>query len=193
VLLHVSALPSEHVTVRRGIRLTSVARTVVDLARTSSFQSGVVVADSALRSTQTSKAELQSVVTDCARWPGIRQAKQVVEFSDGRSESVLESISRVAFSDQGLPAPELQVWIGGEDQGVIGRADFLWRRYRTIAEADGALKYKDTGRAISQLRRDALLRAAGFEVVHFTWNEILRTPGQVGASLREAFRRGVTS
>lgn len=190
VHLHISALPPEHVTESEGIRLTSVARTVVDLARTSSFRSGVVVADSALRSKQTSKAELHAVITDCARWPGICQARLVVEFADGRSESVLESISRVAFRDQQLPPPELQVWVGGEDDGVIGRADFLWRRYRTIGEADGAVKYKDTARAIAQLRRDALLRAAGFEVVHFTWDEIVRTPGQVAASLREAFRRG---
>ena len=191
VHLHVSALPSEHVTVREGIRLTSVARTVVDLARTSSFRSGVVVADSALRSKQASKAELLSVVKECVRWPGIGQARLVVEFSDGRSESALESISRVAFRDQGLPAPELQAWVGGAAEGVIGRADFLWRQYRTIGEADGALKYKDTARAISQLRRDELLRAAGFQVVHFTWHQILDTPAQVAASLREAFRRGV--
>jgi hypothetical protein len=190
VHLHIAALPPDHVTTRGGIRLTSVARTVVDLDRASSFRSGVVVADSALRSNQTSKAELQSVITDCARWPGISRAKLVVEFADGRSESVLESISRVAFRDQGLPAPELQVWVGGDDEGVIGRADFLWRRYNTIGEADGAVKYKDTARAISQLRRDAQLRAAGFEVVHFTWDEIARTPSRVAASLREAFCPG---
>jgi hypothetical protein len=190
VHLHIAALPPNHVTECKGIQLTSVARTVVDLARASSFRSGVVTADSALHRKQTSKAELQSVLTDCVRWPGICQAKLVVDFSDGRSESVLESLSRVAFRDQGLPAPELQVWVGGDDEGVIGRADFLWRRYRTIGEADGAVKYKETARAISQLRRDALLRAAGFEVVHFTWDEIIRAPGQVAASLREAFRRG---
>jgi hypothetical protein len=114
VHLHIAALPPDHVTTREGIRLTSVARTVVDLARASSFRCGVVVADSALRSNQTSKAELQSVITDCARWPGI--SRLVVEFADGRSESVLESISRVAFRDQGLPAPELQVWVGGDDE-----------------------------------------------------------------------------
>jgi very-short-patch-repair endonuclease len=73
---------------------------------------------------------------------------------------------------------------------VVGRADFLWRRHRTIGEADGAVKYADTSRAISQLRRDAALRRAGFQVVHFTWDEINRVPHQVAASIREAFRRG---
>ena len=190
VRLHIAALPSGHVTVRSGVRVTSVARTVVDLARTSSFQAGVVVADSALRGKQVSKDELRAVVADCARWPGIRQASLVVEFSDGRSESALESISRVAFRDHGIPAPEIQVPVGG-DNGVVGRADFLWRRYRTIGEADGAMKYANTDRAISQLRRDAALRSAGFQVVHFTWREILRAPGQVAGSIREAFRRGL--
>jgi hypothetical protein len=189
VQVHVAALPSGHVTVRSGVRVTSVARTVVDLARTSSFQAGVVVADSALRSKQVSKDQMRAVVADCARWPGIRQASLVVEFSDGLSESALESISRVAFRDHGIPAPELQVPVGGDD-GVVGRADFLWRRNRTIGEADGAMKYASTDRAISQLRRDAALRAAGFEVVHFTWLEITKTPGRVAASIREALRRG---
>jgi hypothetical protein len=188
VRVHVAALPDGHVTVRRSVRVTSVARTVVDLARASEFRAAVVTADSALRGKQASKDDLRAVVADCAQWPGICQAHQVVEFSDGRSESALESISRVAFRDHGIPAPELQVWVGGD--GVEGRVDFLWRQYRTIGEADGAMKYADTNRAISQLRRDARLRAAGFEVVHFTWDEILRTPWQVAAALREAFRRG---
>ena len=189
VRLHIAALPRRHITVCSGVRVTSVARTVVDLARTSSFRAGVVVADSALRSRKVSKDELRAVVADCARWPGVRQASLVVEFSDGLSESALESISRVAFRDHGIPAPELQVPVGG-DNGVVGRADFLWRRYGTIGEADGAMKYANTARAISQLRRDADLRAAGFQVVHFTWPEIVKTPGQVAASIREAFRRG---
>jgi transcriptional regulator with AbiEi antitoxin domain of type IV toxin-antitoxin system len=189
VRVHVAALPGEHVAVVRGVRVTSVARTVVDLARTSPFRSGVVVADSALRTKQTTKAELEAVIGACARWPGLRRARQVVEFSDGKSESVLESISRVAFRELGIPAPELQEWVGGED-GWLGRADFLWRRYGTIGEADGAVKYARPALAIAQLRRDRELREAGFEVVHFTWDEIVRTPRQVAAALRAAFQRG---
>jgi hypothetical protein len=37
---------------------------------------------------------------------------------------------------------------------------------------------------------DAAPRRAGFQVVHFTWNEINRVPHQVAASIREAFREG---
>lgn len=189
VCLHTAALPAGQVVCRRGVRVTSVARTVVDLARTSSFRAGVVAADSALHEKQATRAELRAVITTCGRWPGIQQARQVVAFADARSESVLESISRVAFRDQGLPPPDLQAWVG-DDNGVIGRTDFLWSGCRTIGEADGAIKYSDPARAMAQLQRDALLRAAGFEVVHFTWDEIMREPGQVAAAIRAAFRRG---
>lgn len=109
-------------------------------------------------------------------------------FCDGRSESPFETIARVAFHEGGLPPPDLQVWVGADDR-PIGRADFLWREQRTIAEADGALKYADPDRARQQLHRDADLRGAGFEVVHFTWRELTASPGQVIGWIRAAFER----
>ncbi len=192
VIVHNAALPADQVTAWQGIPVTSVARTVVDLARTSSFRAGVVAADSALYTRQTSERELRSVLAGCSRWPGVRQARRVVAFSDPRAESVLESISRVAFRDQRLPDPDLQVWVG-DDGVVIGRVDFLWRQYRTIGEADGAAKYTNPARAMAQLRRDAELRAAGFEVVHFTWEEITHVPARVAAAIRAAFGRAAGS
>jgi hypothetical protein len=191
IRLHTAALPVTHVVAlaNGGLRVTSVARTVVDLARTSSLRAGVVTADSALHARQTSVPELRAALAACARWPGVDRARQVVDFSDGRSESVLESLARVAFAEHGLPPPDLQVWVGAEGE-VVGRADFLWRRYRTVGEADGALKYGDPASARARFWRDAKLREAGFEVVHFGWDEIVRVPHQVAASIRAAFQRG---
>jgi very-short-patch-repair endonuclease len=53
------------------------------------------------------------------------------------------------------------------------------------------MKYDDRSRAIYQLRRDARLREAGFEVVHFDWQEIAAAPGRVSGSIRAAFERGL--
>jgi hypothetical protein len=190
IKLHIAALPPEHRTVRLGAPVTSVARTVVDLARTTSFREGVVVADSALRGRQVTKTDLRAVVEACDHWPGITRARQVVEFADARSESALESISRVVFAQGGLPPPELQVWVGADGR-VIARVDFLWRKYATIAEADGAIKYADPERAKLQLQRDAELREAGFEVVHFTWQDLHINPAQVLRSIKVSFQRSV--
>ena len=189
IRIRVAPLPADQVTVRGGVPVTTAARTVTDLARTLPFRSGVVVADSALHVGKTTAAELRAVLGSCGHWPGATRASEVVAFADGRSESAFESISRVAFRDGGLPPPDLQVWVGG-DGGRVGRVDFLWREFRTIAEADGALKYADPDRARQQLRRDADLREAGFEVVHFSWAELTLTPGQVIQAIRAAFARG---
>jgi len=189
VLLHVAALPTGDITRIRRVPVTSVGRTVVDLARTLPFAEGVAVADSALRAGQTSPDELDTVLARCARWPGSQRARRVAAFADPLAESVLESISRAAFHELGLPAPELQAWVG-DDEDIVGRVDFLWREHRTIAEADGAIKYTQPAQALAQLNRDARLRAAGYEVVHFTWREITRVPAQVVDAIRTAFRRG---
>ena len=130
------------------------------------------------------------MLATCARRQGARRAASVIDFADGGAESPLESIARVAFADCGLPPPELQVWLGGTSEPV-GRVDFYWKQYRTIAEVDGAIKYADPQRARAQLRRDSLLREDGFEVVHFTWQQITQTPEHVAASIRKAFRRGI--
>jgi hypothetical protein len=188
VRVHLAALPGEHVVSYRGVPLTSVPRTVIDLARALPFGEGVAVADSALHAGLTSKSELAAVIADCPRWRGLQRAREVTAFSDTRSESVLESLSRAVFHQSGLPPPDLQVWVG-DDEEVIGRVDFLWRRYNTIGEADGAVKYQNPARARTQLERDARLRAAGYEVVHFTWPDITRVPAQVVDEIRLAFSR----
>jgi len=190
-VVHIAELPPGHVTDVHGVAVTSVARTVIDLARLLPFTDGVVAADAALHKKLTTLSELRAVLASCVRWPGLRRAERVTAFSDPRAESALESIARVAFHEAGLPPPDLQAWVGHAEEGVvIGRADFFWAEHRTIGEADGAVKYSSPGRAVRQLRRDALLREAGFEVVHFTWDEITRVPGQVVAALRRAFERG---
>lgn len=185
ILFHTAALPPEHTTRLFGIGITTVSRTIIDLARTSTFKAGVVAADAALRADKTTKAELGGVCDACGQWPGVRQAREVVKFSDGRAESVLESCARVVFRELGLESPEPQVTIHGDRFAY--RVDFYWRRYRTIAEADGLAKYDSREVLLAQFQRDRLLRDAGYKVVHFTWRELFDTPAAVIARLRTAF------
>lgn len=188
IRLHSAALLPEHVTSYLGVQLTTAARTVIDLARALPFRAGVVAADSALHLRLATRDELLSVLEVCARWRGASVAADVIAFADGRSESPLESIARIAFRDGGLPPPKLQALIGTAADVV--RVDFFWESYRTVVEVDGAMKYADPTRAIAQLERDSWLRSLGYEVVHVTWEEIMTRPDVVVARIREAFRRG---
>ncbi len=171
-------------------------RTVVDLARVSSFMSAVVTADSALRTAAnradfTSKEALFAACDACAGWTGIRQARRAVDFSDPRAESALESCARVIFHEHGLEPPELQFTVTGPDFRYT--VDFYWVEHRVIAEADGRMKYSDPQHAIRQLDRDQRLRDLGYKVVHFTWRELFQNAASVIERIRGAFASTVSA
>jgi len=191
-LIRVAALPDEHLASALGVPVTTAARTVIDIARTTGFMAGVVAADSALRNQAAIKVDFAVVLGACAQWRGLVRARQVLDFCDGRAESALESVARVRFAEYGIRPPALQVNIRGRD-GFIGRPDFCWHEYRTIAEADGALKYAEQGgaRARAQLARDEKFHDAGWATFHFTWGEIYREPGPTVERLRRTFARAV--
>jgi hypothetical protein len=77
-------------------------------------------------------------------------------------------------------------------RAVIARTDFYWAQYRTIGEADGALKYKNPSAARDQLERDRKLRNAGYEIVHFGWRGIVYEADEVVAEFTQAFARGAS-
>ena len=147
--------------------------------------SGVVSADNALYREKTTKADIGRVLAQCERWAGVEQARRVLEFADERAESPLESCARVVFAQRELPPPMLQADLGGDR--YIGRVDFYWRQYYTVAEADGDLKYDGKAEALAQLERDQLLRAAGLRVIHFTWYQLFREQDKVIHWIRQAF------
>lgn len=194
--VRVAGLPPDHVTQVDGIPVTTAARTVVDLARRLPFIDAVVVADASLYLEVTTKDELLAVLDSCRRWPGVNRAREVVAFADGRAESPLESRSRVRLVHElGLPPPELNVWIPDADGTPLARVDMLWRQYRTIGEADGAVKYGEDEPASlfrEKIREDAL-RDLRYEVVRWTWWDVEKTPGGVVGRVERAFVRGMAS
>jgi hypothetical protein len=184
IVFHAAELPADHVTSRYGLLVTTAARTVIDLARTTPFREAVVAADSALQAELTTKGELLTVAGGCRQWPGIQQARRVIEFSDERAESPLESCARVAFAEAGLEPPELQVTVHGPDWSY--RVDLCWPKHRVIAEADGLAKYNGRKDLARQFERDRLLRDVGYQVIHFTWHELMNTPEVVIGRIRVA-------
>lgn len=170
-----------------GVPVSSLPRTAVDVARRRGFAAGVVTADAVLRRDVT-RAQLELVVQGRERWPGARHARRAVDFANALSESPLESLGRVRYDEHGLPAPALQVVLG-DCHGPIGRVDQYWAAHRTVAEADGALKYMTAADLFAEKRREDRLREAGFEVVRYTWDEMLRTPEVVVVRILAAFAR----
>jgi hypothetical protein len=69
-------LAAEALALRAGVLVTSVARTVVDLARSVPFEEAVVVADAALAGGLVDRAELEQAVRRAQRWPGVPAARR---------------------------------------------------------------------------------------------------------------------
>jgi hypothetical protein len=175
--------------------LTSLARTVVDLARSWPFDRAVAAGDRAM-AIGLSRIALDQVLLRMEHWPNVRQARRVVAFLDGRSESTGESLSRVRIAEEGLPAPELQRQITDARGTPIARVDFCWAAQRTIGEFDGRIKY---GRLLkpgqtsedvvfAEKIREDRLRDTGWQVVRWLWPDLYQ-PGVIRDRLLRAFER----
>jgi len=185
-----AGLPAHHITTVHGLPVTTPARTVLDLARSSPHTDGVVVAESALRQARTERAELDRLLLDCWTWPGIRQATRVVAFAGDRSDSALESVCRVVFAGAGLPAPEQQALLVDERDGWFARVDFLWERHRTVVEADGRGKYGGPADLWSEKLRQERIEELGYAVLRVTWAQVAQQPTATVARVLRTFARG---
>ena len=127
-----------HVVSCRGVPVTSVARTVVDLARVVPFAEGVAVADSALRDRLTT-GRTHRVLAGCARWPVNRRAREVTAFSDPR-RSRCWSPSAGPCSTIPPPPTGAAGWLGDEGEIVGRRTSCGGGTGRSVSR--GAMKYE---------------------------------------------------
>jgi hypothetical protein len=195
VHVHVAPLLEHDVEMVDGLLVTSLQRTVLDLARSTPFHQAVAVGDRAL-ALGVDPANLQEGLLRMTRWPGVRGARRTCGFLDPRSESPGESVSRVRFVEQGIPEPELQYEVYDDHDNFIGRCDFEWEEFGTLGEFDGKVKYGRLlrpGRSIEdvvyeeKLREDAL-RDQGWQVVRWTWGDLDRAD-VIRERLHRAFNR----
>ena len=181
-----------------GIPVTSLARTVVDLARLESWENAVVAADAAqaLRRFGGNPTSLTStdLLRELARVPrrGVATARRVIEFSDPRSGSPGESLSRISIARARLSSPVLQQRFDDELGAMY--TDFFWPDHGVIGEFDGVGKYLRQewagGRTPAQVVidekwREDRLRRLGPRVVRWGW-DVARNPGALGRLLRSA-------
>jgi hypothetical protein len=150
-----------------GVTVTSLARTLVDVACTTPFARAVTMVDDGLRPSRKGDARwgwgeaptkntLIEVMDDLAPYRGLASARRVVDFGTDLSGSPLETWSRTQFHALGLPAPELQREFFDE-RGFIGAVDFYWRELDLIVEVDGRSKYGGLRRYQSDLSPEQIL------------------------------------
>lgn len=203
VVWHNVALDPSDVIVVDGIRCTSLDRTLLDLARTTPAETSLSAADAALRA-EAVTGHVQDADA-AAAWTarlreraaksharGIRKARGIIEFADGRAQLPGESVSRLQLARLGFMRPELQVHVvgpGGEDYWL----DFGFPRARCFGEFDGKGKYIDdelrADRSAEEVvlaekrREDAIRGVTGWRTVRWDSTDIASADA-LGARLR---------
>ncbi len=136
-----AGLPDDEVTLRGAYRVTTAARTVVDLARTWPEVHAVAAVDAALLRRLTTREELVRTLDRQSTVPGIPRAVRAVALADSRAESWLETWGRLTFAALGLPpfVPQVELWVEGR---LLKVADGWYPGAALAIEFDGRVKYR---------------------------------------------------
>jgi len=179
--------------VRGGLRMTSLVRTLADVAVDCPFVTAVGILDWAFAEHGLSAEAVLEHLRLLGVSRGLRRAERAIRFADGRSGSPGESLSRVRMHEAGLPAPELQHEFR-DSAGLIGIVDFWWPEFDLVGEFDGVAKYvREEFRAgrdiadivIAEKRREDRIRALGPRFARWGWDTAW-PPYRLAAVLREA-------
>ena len=179
-----TSLHASEVTHRRGIPVTTPARTLLDLAGMRSLTSlrRAIAEAEALRTFDL--RALRAVLDRNPYAKGVGKLRAIVEdwIDIELTRSELEALFLELCASQDVVMPATNALVGEYE------VDFLWPSRRLIVEVDGH-RHHGTRTAFEQDRvRDARLAVAGYRVVRFTYRQIVRDPGHVAAVLRSLLR-----
>ena len=172
-------LSTADVAAARGLRVTSVLRTLRDLSLRLPPVEILVAMDAAVRLRLADRPALMS----------IRRLRSLAE-NAAPAESPMETRLRWLLLQAGLPRPEVQTDLRDADGRFVGRADLYYRLARLVIEYDG-VNHRD--RLVEDNRRQNALINAGFQVLRFTVADIRQRPDAVVAQIRRALTRSPAS
>jgi very-short-patch-repair endonuclease len=182
VLHRMATLPPKDLVIVDGIRCTSATRTVIDCAALLGDEALEAAFEHARRMGLTSAAALARRAAElCGRGrPGSTRVRRLVALQQTGArplESRLEVRVARLLRGSALPRPVRQ--------HVVGRfrLDFAWPARGVSCECDG---FEHHGHRFAWKRdrdRLAAIEAAGWRVVHVTWDDVSRRPDQTIARI----------
>jgi predicted transcriptional regulator of viral defense system len=180
-------------TIHEGVPCTSVARTLLDLARVVDRRALERACDQAevLRLFDLGAVhELLCRIGPVAGSARLRAVLDEHEIGSTMTRSHLEEAFLALCERAALPRPEVNARLVLEAEAF--EVDFLWRAARLVVETDG-YAYHRTGWAQERdRRRDQLLSRSGWRRERFTFRQITADPGWVTDTLRLLLREPPT-
>jgi very-short-patch-repair endonuclease len=192
---HISEVPEDERAVEEGIPVTTVPRTIFDLAATEPEDAIKSMLREAEYRRLYDRLSLRDLVE---RYPGRRGVRKVrlalerlKEEPAGRKRSPLEERFAPFLRRHRLPQPRFNDWI------LLGNRNFQvdchWRGTNQIVELDGWEGHGTRTAFREDRARDRLLRVHGYSVTRLTWNQLDDEPAAIAADLRALLRTTPTA
>lgn len=183
---HVSEVPADERTVEEGIPVTSLPRTIFDLAATEPL--GEV--KRLLREMEFKELRDRLSIWDLVeRYPGRRGIRKVTAALEGlkdepvgEQKNPLEERFAPFCRRHRIPLPHLNHPI--EAGGRRFQVDCHWPGTKQIVELDGWQAHGTRSAFREDKARDRRLAAAGYTVTHITWNQLDDEPAEIASDLR---------
>ncbi|HEY1521357.1 MAG TPA: DUF559 domain-containing protein, partial [Solirubrobacteraceae bacterium] len=178
-----TTLRPRDIAVVNGIRCTTIARTLLDLAQVVRERPLERACDQAEVLELLDLRALNDQIDRNNSRPAACRLKRVLEqhyIGSTPTWSELEERFLSLCRKARIPQPEVNVWIdpGDGDPSAI-RADFVWRDQRLIIETDGHGTHS-TRQAFERDRlRDQRLTVAGWTVIRVTWRQLMQRPDEL--------------
>jgi hypothetical protein len=180
------SLPDTDATVRRGIPVTAVSRTILDQAATSisdaSLERLVNEADVA-RGIDFDFRMLRRYCDLRSGEPGVRRLRRLLDPETFRlSDSDLKRLFRPLAIAAGLPQPLTKALVNGYE------VDFYWPDLGLVVETDSLRYHRNPIKQSHDLLRDQVHTASGLATLRFTQWQVAREPLHVEAILASTRR-----
>lgn len=192
IVVHRTAdLRPEHIISMKGLPVTSVLRTIVDLAAVLRPARLEAVLDEALAARRFSLEEITSLLEQIARRgkPGVAVLRELLGARGGQAvtASELERLALRVFRSGGLPEPASQYPAPWNPEEHV---DFAFPDGRLIVEVDGRRWHSRDQDFEKDRRRDNAAVLAGWRVLRFTWGRLKTDPKGVSIDIEQVLAQG---
>jgi very-short-patch-repair endonuclease len=176
---HVTLHPAD-ATCRHGIPVTSVARTLLDLAATTTTHELERALNEAHLQRRISTHALTEQFSRYPRHRGTAALREATRTEPTLTRSEAERRALELIRAARLPEPAANVMVEGFE------VDLLWRAQRLVVEIDGYAFHSSRRSFERDRRRDQALAARGWRVIRVTWRQLAEEAVAVAATLATA-------
>ena len=163
-----SSVAEDEVDSIHGIRVTTPARTALDLACRYRVEEAVPAIDSLARATDLKPADVDVLIRRYPGRRGMRRARVALHLVDSGAESPRETWLRLLLTRAGFPRPQTQIAVYDEFGQLIACIDMGWEDILVAVEYEGDQHRTDRRQFNKDIRRIENLTDLGWIVVRVT-------------------------